>query len=58
MGLLHEDPEETVRLAILSVLYPRHEAEPSVMEAIAWAAESDPARKVRETAKRFLVLED
>lgn len=57
-GLLRKDPEESVRVAVLSAIYPRHEAVTSVMESIAWAADNDPARKVREAAKQFLNLED
>jgi HEAT repeat protein len=52
--MLHTEPQETVRLAIVSVIYPRLSSEPSVLDALQWAADSDPSQKVRNAAKQYL----
>jgi HEAT repeat protein len=55
--MLHADPEVSVRITSISVLYPKIDKAPSALDAIRWAAESDPSAKVREAAKSFLALE-
>jgi HEAT repeat protein len=55
--MLHTDPEASVRIAIVSVLYAVSDKAPSALDALRWAAGSDPSPKVREAAKSFLALE-
>jgi hypothetical protein len=53
-NLLRAEPEEAIRLAIVNALNMRMREEPAARELITWAAESDPAEKVRKLAQQVL----
>ncbi|MFT3767108.1 MAG: HEAT repeat domain-containing protein [Minicystis sp.] len=55
--MIHTEPEVSVRITILSVLYPVTDQVPAAFDAIRWAAENDPSNKVRDAARSFLALE-
>jgi hypothetical protein len=49
--VLHNDPDATTRLALVTALRLRKRAEPALVDLLAWAAEHDPAPEVRNAAK-------
>ena len=53
-GLLHTDPDETLRLGIVAAMQVRRKEEPSLVDLLQWAALHDPAEEVQNAAKRAL----
>jgi HEAT repeat protein len=52
--VLHSDPQESVRLAVVSALNMKRGEDASVDGLIKWAMENDPSEKVRKLAKQVL----
>lgn len=52
--LLRTDPEEAIRLAIVNALNVRLHDDPSIADALGWAAANDASEKVRKLAKQVL----
>ena len=48
--LLHSEHEVTVRLAIVNAMNMKRHDDPSIDEALAWAAENDPSSQVKALA--------
>jgi hypothetical protein len=52
--LLHSEPEVTVRLAIVNAMNLKRHDDPSIDEALAWAADNDPSSQVKALARQVL----
>lgn len=52
--LLRDDPETSVRMAVLDAMHTKRNEAPTIEASLAWATENDPSSEVRVLAKQLM----